>query len=146
MKEKNSRDIMLGIIQQGADELQDVYDRIKEGLEVENIWRMLADMKGQMDSIVEKTKKRFREEYHSLRDSIQERDSIHSLDELYKNLSDIVYDARIDMDKIIEEHRMKEHHSMEEYRSRELGKMLRDILVSTKEKIKHSFDRYYPSK
>ena len=145
MNEQDSREKMLVIIEQGADELQEVYDKIKESLKVETIWRMLAEMKGQMDSIVETTKKRFREEYHILRDSIQDRDLIHSLDKLYQNLSDIVYDARLDMDKIIEEQRMKEHHSMKEYRDRKLGKMLRSILVSAKESIQKSFDEYFPS-
>lgn len=131
---------MKEVIDAGADELQSIYDRIKAEMTWETIWSELAAMGDMMDSVIEKTKKRFRELYHNLRDITKDREEIKKLDVFYQKLSDIVYDARLSADKSIESIRMKEHHSLEEYKKLELGKELRKTLVWAKEEIKKAFE------
>ncbi len=144
MDNKNDKSLIMDIINRGAEELQSVYDKIKENLELDTIWHELAKMGSEMDSIIEKTKKEFREHYHKVRDKTTHRDSIHSLDKLYRNLSDTVYDARQEMDKFIENARMKVNESMDEYRERELGRSLRGILDKAKERITQTFEEFFP--
>jgi len=140
---KDYRQKMTDVIDAGANELQSIYDRIKAEMTWETIWSELAVMGDLMDSVIEKTKKRFRELYHDLRDATKDREEIKKLDVLYQTLSDIVYDARLSADKSIESIRMKEHHSLEDYKKMELGKELRKTLVWAKEEIKKAFDNCF---